>query len=166
MTDKFFESGVQCERQKYYRAAAEFFFKACKETVSRREAFSHILRLTAKNLIDCSYLEKLILEYNELFDEAEFRAYSDPEISNLFGTLYYFDFEIIEWDLEKAAGFFWNGALRGCADSQYYLGLMHEFGHGVEQDYEEAAKCYRIAYNHGIEEALNGLERLERLEEK
>ena len=164
MTDNFFQSGVQCERQKYYRAAAEFFFKACKETASRSEAFSHILRLTAKNLIDCSYLEKLILEYNELFDEAEFRAYSDPEISNLFGTLYYFDFEIIEKDFEKAAGFFLNSALSGCVDSQYYLGLMYEFGHGVEQDYEEAAKFYRIAYNNGIEEALNGLKRLEQKE--
>ena len=96
--DNFFESGVQSEKHKDYNSAAKFFIISCKNESSRYLAFSRILELTVKNLIDCSYLEKLFLEDNELLRKAERQAYSDPDISNLLGTLYYFDFEIIEKD--------------------------------------------------------------------
>lgn len=163
MTDKFFESGVQCEKQKYYRAAAEFFFKACKKTALRSEAFSHILNLTVKDLIDFAYLEKLFVKYDELLEEAKIRARSDADLSVLLGTLYYFDFEIIEKDFYRAILFFWNATLKGRPDAQYYLGIMSEFGHGTKIDYDEALECYKMAYESGVEEALNGIERIKML---
>ncbi len=158
--DNFFESGVQSEKHKDYNSAAKFFVISCKNESSRYLAFSHILELTVKNLIDCSYLEKLFLEDNELLRKAERQAYSDPDISNLLGTLYYFDSEIIEKDFQKAAEFFRNAALNGNIDAPYYLGIMFEFGQGVEQNDKEAVKWYRMAYKNGVKEAGKSIKRL------
>ena len=163
MTDRSFENGVQCERDKDYKSAAEFFFKACDDETARPLAFSHILDLTVKDLIDFAYLEKLFVKYDELLEEAKIRARSDADLSVLLGTLYYFDFEIIEKDFYRAILFFWNATLKGRPDAQYYLGIMSEFGHGTKIDYDEALECYKMAYESGVEEALNGIERIKRL---
>ena len=163
MIDRSFENGVQCERDKDYKSAAEFFFKACDDETARPLAFSHILDLTVKDLIDFAYLEKLFVAYNELLEETENRARSDADLSVLLGTLYYFDFEIIERDYDMASLFFWDATLKGRPDAQYYLGMMSEFGHGTKIDYDEALECYKMAYESGVEEALNGIERIKRL---
>ncbi len=44
-------------------------------------------------------------------------------------------------------------AEQGDAEAQYDLGVMYANGHGVAQDYEEAAQLYRAAAEQGLAEA-------------
>ena len=48
-------------------------------------------------------------------------------------------------------------ALGGEAEAQYYLGLMFHKGRGVEQDYVEAARWYRLAAENGYSLAQTNL---------
>ena len=40
-------------------------------------------------------------------------------------------------------------AEQGNADAQFNLGFMYEYGKGVPQDYQQAAKWYKLAANQG-----------------
>ena len=53
-----------------------------------------------------------------------------------------------------------NAALNGNIDAPYYLGIMFEFGQGVEQNDKEAVKWYRMAYKNGVKEAGKSIKRL------
>ena len=46
--------------------------------------------------------------------------------------------------------FYRLAAEQGYADAQYNLGVMYANGHGVSQDYAEAAKWYRLAAEQGM----------------
>ena len=52
---------------------------------------------------------------------------------------------------------FKKAAEQGHAKAQYNLGLMHDNGRGVLQDYEEAVKWYRLAAEKGIAIAQGNL---------
>ena len=54
-------------------------------------------------------------------------------------------------------------AEQGIADAQNTLGVMYFHGHGVPQDYAEAAKWYRKAVKRGHAEAKEALREAERL---
>ena len=53
-------------------------------------------------------------------------------------------------------------ANEGNSDAQYYVGYMYENGHGIFQDYVEAAKWYRLAADQGHVEAIDKIRELER----
>ena len=48
-------------------------------------------------------------------------------------------------------------AAQGSADAQYQLGFIYHMGKGVDQDYPEAAKWYRLAAEQGHAVAQNNL---------
>ena len=48
-------------------------------------------------------------------------------------------------------------AAQGSADAQYQLGFIYHMGKGVDQDYQEAAKWYRLAAEQGHAVAQNNL---------
>jgi TPR repeat protein len=54
-------------------------------------------------------------------------------------------------------------AAQGDLDAQYNLGVCYERGEGVEVDYEEAVKWYRIAARAGHEDAYRALDALSEL---
>jgi TPR repeat protein len=51
-------------------------------------------------------------------------------------------------------------AEQGYADAQYYLGIMHQRGQGLQQDYTQAALWYRKAAEQGNTMAQAGLSNL------
>ena len=51
-------------------------------------------------------------------------------------------------------------AEQGPMDAQYNIGRCYEYGNGVEQSYEEAAKWYQLAADNGHETAQNELRSL------
>ena len=61
---------------------------------------------------------------------------------------------------KTAAIYFTNAAKQDIAEAQFYLGKLYSQGEGVEMNKKEAAKWYRKAADHGIEEAMNALELL------
>jgi len=52
-------------------------------------------------------------------------------------------------DYKTAYRIFLKLAEQGNAEAQYYLGLIHDQGLGVPQDFEEAVKQYRLAADQG-----------------
>ena len=48
-------------------------------------------------------------------------------------------------------------AAQGVAEAQYQLGFIYHMGKGVAQEYQEAAKWYRLAANQGHAVAQNNL---------
>ncbi len=52
------------------------------------------------------------------------------------------EFDTAFWELMPLAG-------RGYAEAQFNIGLMYDKGHGLAQDYAEAAKWYRRAAEQG-----------------
>jgi TPR repeat protein len=56
-------------------------------------------------------------------------------------------------DYAKAYKEFKPLAEQGDADSQFYLGVMYDFGRGVSQDYIQAMKWFRRAAEQGDDEA-------------
>lgn len=51
-------------------------------------------------------------------------------------------------------------AVRGNMDAQFGMGVMYNAGQGVEQDFREAAKWYRLAAAQGHAEAQFNLDRM------
>ena len=48
-------------------------------------------------------------------------------------------------------------AEQGLAKAQLYLGVMHEYEHGVPQDYKEAVQLYRLDVEQGFADAQYNL---------
>ncbi|WP_444216008.1 tetratricopeptide repeat protein [Dialister hominis] len=55
---------------------------------------------------------------------------------------------------------FLKAAKQGLASAQYDLGLMYEFGRGVEQSDEKAREWYQKAADQGFEDAMVALNSL------
>ena len=72
-----------------------------------------------------------------------------------------FDFKAAE-DHEYAIQYFREAAAAGDAESSYELGLYHELGVEVAQDFAEAARLYQAAADGGFPEAVNALDALEK----
>ena len=51
-------------------------------------------------------------------------------------------------------------AEQGDSNAQYNIGRCYEYGNGVEQSYEEAAKWYQLAADSGDEDAQERLDTL------
>ena len=85
-------------------------------------------------------------EENRTADEARERA---------------FDYKA-QQDHEYAIRFFREAAAAGDAESSYELGLYHELGVEVAQDFAEAARLYQAAADGGFPEAVNALDALEK----
>lgn len=51
-------------------------------------------------------------------------------------------------------------AEQGYAYAQYNLGIMYQYGHGVEQSYETAVEWYRKATDQGYPDAKKKLSEL------
>ena len=51
-------------------------------------------------------------------------------------------------------------AEHGFACAQFYLGLMYEYGRGVEQSFEKAREWYEKAAEQEYEDAIKALDRL------
>ena len=52
-------------------------------------------------------------------------------------------------DYTTAIREWWPLAMAGDSGAQFLLGATYDYGHGVVQDYEEAAKWYRLAAEQG-----------------
>lgn len=65
-------------------------------------------------------------------------------------------------NLARAAGMFEQAANKGYSEAQFNLGVLHENGAGVAQDYAIAAKWYRKAAAQGHKRAIKSLAGLER----
>ena len=53
-----------------------------------------------------------------------------------------------------------KAAEQGDVEAQYNLGLMYEFGDGVEEDFDQAVKWFEKAAERGHEGAQDALEQL------
>jgi len=53
-------------------------------------------------------------------------------------------------DYDTALKEWWPLAEQGNVKAQYVLGIMYEFGRGVPQDYQEAARLYQLAANRNL----------------
>jgi TPR repeat protein len=51
-------------------------------------------------------------------------------------------------------------AAQGYAAAQFNLGVMHEHGHGVDQDNAEAVRLYRLAAAQGYAAAASAIARI------
>jgi TPR repeat protein len=58
-----------------------------------------------------------------------------------------------EKNLKKAAALYRLASGKGHSISQYNLGIMYEFGNGINQDKNEAFRLYKLAAGHGHREA-------------
>ena len=63
--------------------------------------------------------------------------------------------------MAEAAKWYRAAAEQGLAEAQYCLGLLYEYGMGVEQSSAEAAKWYRKAAEQGLELAEDRLKSVE-----
>ena len=69
-------------------------------------------------------------------------------------------FKIIIIQQGRSVNEFSSNAEQGDYTSQFNLGVHYEWGSGVEEDKQEAIKCYRKAVDQGYEKAAEALERL------
>jgi TPR repeat protein len=50
-------------------------------------------------------------------------------------------------DYDKAFELFTDAAKQGSVQAVHHLGIMYEYGVGVQQDFKQAAKHYKVAAN-------------------
>lgn len=89
----------------------------------------------------------------------------DAEAQNALGTLFYTgeaiskdaEGNIMDNDLESAAGWFYRAAEQGHAGAQFNLGLLYAEGHGVPQDSAKAVEWFAKAAEQGNVDAQNNL---------
>lgn len=75
------------------------------------------------------------------------------------GTIY--SLNISGASYEQAAYWYALAANQGNDTAQYRLGWMYEYGHGVDQDNDEAMRWYALAANQGHEEAKDKLDEMQ-----
>lgn len=96
-------------------------------------------------------------EYDPDFDEFE----DDVESMYGIGLIYNNGVEPVKKDTKQGAEWFMKAAKLGDPWSEAVVGMLYANGDGVEQSYEEALKWYKLAYEHGNDDALESIKKIE-----
>ena len=67
----------------------------------------------------------------------------------------------MEQDFKEAVKWYQKAAEQGLASAQYTLGIMYQYGKGVEQNYVTAYAWRNIAATNGNQNAQKGLSQVE-----